>query len=365
MKTMNKKTKNAFLIALSAIAAVSLSAGVGAVGAAAENNVAKLETYATGGAAIRITGNWGIRFQTLMDEADYLDMTAENSGFVTGILAIPTDMLDNPNDLTLDNEDVENAVTFDGEVNRWRLCEDETKYESFAFLDGNDIPALSYSRNLSFRGYYTYGGNTVYGEVVNRSMSYVAQAELEDDAKATAENAEDKDLILDDEQEVKAQSYVKDYTVAYVDGVTNKLITTQTVVAGDSVADNKALAESVRVKLLNGEDLDELISNYSEDGYMSSENGYYFTHGQYSKAYEDASFALNVGQVSEVIETFSGFYVITRLELDTGYIMLNLLTGLKDQYLLAVFDKYLEDCKATLQFTPNDYGSGLDLTKMK
>lgn len=252
MKTMNKKTKNAFLIALSAIAAVSLSAGVGAVGAAAENNVAKLETYATGGAAIRITGNWGIRFQTLMEEADYLDMTAENSGFVTGILAIPTDMLDNPNDLTLDNEDVENAVTFDGEVNRWRLSEDETKYESFAFLDGNDIPALSYSRNLSFRGYYTIGGNTVYGDVVNRSMSYVAQAELEDDAKTTAENAEDKDLILDDEQEVKAQSYVKDYTVAYVDGVTNKLITTQTVVAGDSVADNKVSGDVADPTLFGG-----------------------------------------------------------------------------------------------------------------
>lgn len=163
--------------------------------------------------------------------------------------------------------------------------------------------------------------------------------------------------------------FIDDSNDAAYEYITNNFIRTKHIYiqndVKDSVADNKALAESVRVKLLNGEDLDELISNYSEDGYMSSENGYYFTHGQYSKAYEDASFALNVGQVSEVIETFSGFYVITRLELDTGYIMLNLLTGLKDQYLLAVFDKYLEDCKATLQFTPNDYGSGLDLTKMK
>ena len=135
--------------------------------------------------------------------------------------------------------------------------------------------------------------------------------------------------------------------------------------AKDSVADNRALAESIRVKLVNGEDIDKLVSDYSEDGYMSTENGYYFTHGQYSKAYEDASFALDVGQISEVVETFSGFYVIKRLELDTGYIMLNLLTGLKDQYLLAVFDKYLEECKATLSFTPNEYGTSLDLTKMK
>lgn len=135
--------------------------------------------------------------------------------------------------------------------------------------------------------------------------------------------------------------------------------------AKDNVETNRALAESVRVKLMNGEDLDTLIATYSEDGYMSTENGYYFTRGQYSEAYENASFALEVGQVSEVIETFSGYYVITRLPLDEGYIMLNLLTGLKDQYLLASFDVYIKKSKEGLVFTPNEYGSGLDLTKMK
>lgn len=136
--------------------------------------------------------------------------------------------------------------------------------------------------------------------------------------------------------------------------------------AGDKVEDNRALAEAVRIKLNNGEDLDSLIATYSEDGYMSTENGYYFTHGKYSKAYEDAAFALNVGQVSEVIETYSGFYVIQRLELDTAYVMLNLNTArLKDEYLLAVFDPFIEKCKAGLTFEPNDYGKSIDLTKMK
>ena len=162
---------------------------------------------------------------------------------------------------------------------------------------------------------------------------------------------------------------VDDSNDAAYDYITNNFIRTKHIYiqndAKDDTAANLALAESIRVKLLNGEDLDTLIANYSEDGYMSTENGYYFTHGQYSKAYEDASFALDIDQVSEVVETFSGYYVIKRLELDTGYIMLNLLTGLKDQYLLAVFDKYVEECKSTLTFTPNEFGSGLDLTKMK
>lgn len=134
--------------------------------------------------------------------------------------------------------------------------------------------------------------------------------------------------------------------------------------AKDNAAENRALAESIRIKLMNGEDLDTLIDNYSEDGYMSAD-GYYFTRGQYSKAYENASFALGVGEISEVVETFSGYYVIQRLEPDNEYIMRNLLLGLKDQYLLAVFDKYIEDCKATLTFIPNEFGSELDLTEMK
>ena len=162
---------------------------------------------------------------------------------------------------------------------------------------------------------------------------------------------------------------IDDSNDAAYDYIINNFIRTKHIYiqndAKDNVNDNRALAESVRLKLLNGEDLDTLIANYSEDGYMSTENGYYFTHGQYSKAYEDASFALAVGQVSEVIETFSGYYVIQRLELDSGYVMLNLLTGLKDQYLLAVFDKFVEARKADLSFSPNEFGSGLDLTKMK
>ena len=161
---------------------------------------------------------------------------------------------------------------------------------------------------------------------------------------------------------------IDDSNDAAYDYIINNFIRTKHIYiqndASDDSAANRALAESIRVKLMNGEDLDTLIENYSEDGYMTEE-GYYFTHGQYSKAYEDASFALEIGQVSPVVETFSGYYVIQRLELDTEHVMRNLLLGLKDQYLLAVFDKYVEECKATLTFIPNDFGREQDLVKMK
>lgn len=135
--------------------------------------------------------------------------------------------------------------------------------------------------------------------------------------------------------------------------------------AGDDVEANRALAEAVRVKLLNGEDINELVTKYSEDRYMSSSDGYYFTEGQYSEDYENAAFALNVGEVSQVVSTYSGFYVIKRMALDDEYIGAHFLTDLKDQYLIAVFDKEINACKATLSFVPNDFGGSIDLTEMK
>ena len=134
---------------------------------------------------------------------------------------------------------------------------------------------------------------------------------------------------------------------------------------GESVEENRKLANAIREKLLAGEKMSDLIKKYGEDSYISAENGYYFTHNTYSEAYEDAAFALGIDQISEVVETYSGFYVIQRLELDTGYILLNYNGKLEKQYYLAVFDKYLEECKAGLSFELNEYGKTLDLVKMK
>ena len=134
---------------------------------------------------------------------------------------------------------------------------------------------------------------------------------------------------------------------------------------GESISENRKLAEAVREKLLAGEKMSDLIKKYGEDSYISAENGYYFTHNTYSDAYEEAAFALGIDQISEVVETYSGFYVIQRLELDTGYILLNYDATLKNQYFLAVFDKYLEECKEKLSFELNDYGKSIDLVKMK
>lgn len=135
--------------------------------------------------------------------------------------------------------------------------------------------------------------------------------------------------------------------------------------AGDSAEENRKLAEAIKTKLSNGEDINGIISTYSEDQYTASEDGRYFTRGQYADEYEDAAFALEMNEISDIVETPSGFYIIQRLPMDDEYIGAHFTTELKDQYLLAVFDQAMNERKTDLAFVPNDFGSSLDLVKMK
>ena len=134
---------------------------------------------------------------------------------------------------------------------------------------------------------------------------------------------------------------------------------------GDNVEDNRRLAEALKIKLNNGEDMIQLISKYSEDQYTASKDGRYFTKGQYSDDYENVAFALELNEISEVIETSSGFYIIQRLPMEDEYIGAHFTTELKDQYLLAVFDKAMNERKTNLTFVPNELGKSIDLVKMK
>ena len=97
---------------------------------------------------------------------------------------------------------------------------------------------------------------------------------------------------------------------------------------------------------------------------MTTTNGYYFTHGEMVKEYEDAAFALEIGAISDVIETADGFYIIQRLEPQTEYVLSNLST-LIDQYQYAMLYNMIDEKQAELSLIWNDYGKTLDLTTLK
>ncbi len=133
--------------------------------------------------------------------------------------------------------------------------------------------------------------------------------------------------------------------------------------AGEDVAENRALANSILKDLENGTSFNTLIGRHSEDFYMTTTNGYYFTRGEMIKEYEDAAFALEIDEISGVVETSSGFYIIQRLAPQTEYVMSNL-SALIDQYQYAMLYNMIDAKQAELSIELNEFGKSLDLTTL-
>lgn len=129
---------------------------------------------------------------------------------------------------------------------------------------------------------------------------------------------------------------------------------------GDSVEENRARAEEVLAKIQNGTSFEQLIGSiYNEDVYMTN-TPYYFTYGEYDQAYEDAAFALEIGEVSDIVETEDGFYILKRQPLDQDYLVANL-QELMQRYQYAQVDLLIRDYQETIAVELNDFGKSLDL----
>lgn len=128
--------------------------------------------------------------------------------------------------------------------------------------------------------------------------------------------------------------------------------------AGESVEDNRALADEVLAEYRGGVDFATLIGRYSEDFSMPAD-GYYFTHGEMTAAFEAAAFALGEGEVSEVVESGDGFHILLRLPKDESYITAHF-DELKSQYQNAQFYAKIDARAAKLTVTEADYVRALD-----
>ena len=50
-------------------------------------------------------------------------------------------------------------------------------------------------------------------------------------------------------------------------------------------------------------------------------NGYVFTYGEMVEEFEEAAFALEVGEISEPVKTSHGYHIIKKLPLDEEYFL--------------------------------------------
>ena len=122
-------------------------------------------------------------------------------------------------------------------------------------------------------------------------------------------------------------------------------------------------AEAVLALYAEGKSMDSLIgSRYNKDISMPYK-GYYFTHGEMDKAYEEAAFALAEGQVSDIVETDAGFYIIWRCQKDENYMLTNL-SSYADQIVYALVNKKVREYQSKLVLEKNDFGRSLILSEI-
>lgn len=82
----------------------------------------------------------------------------------------------------------------------------------------------------------------------------------------------------------------------------------------------KQEAEALLNRINKGEEFDTLMKEYSQDpGLESYPNGYTFTKGDMTEAFETAAFGLQTGEISGVIETEYGYHIIKREPLEEKF----------------------------------------------
>jgi len=132
--------------------------------------------------------------------------------------------------------------------------------------------------------------------------------------------------------------------------------------SGESVDKNRDDAERIRAEIAAGAPLSSYIgTKYNQD---TGACDYYFVKGYFDKAYEDAAFALDIGEISPVVETEDGFYIIQRMEPSDTY-MLGNIEALKSIYLECKMYENINKLASELEFELNDYGKSLELWQMQ
>ena len=113
------------------------------------------------------------------------------------------------------------------------------------------------------------------------------------------------------------------------------------ILVSNETENAETLIQEILDRARGGEDFASLVAAYNEDPGLT-DDGYYFGPGEMVEEFEEASFALGEGEISDVVKTSYGYHIIKKLPIDQSYIDENrdtLVSACKD----ALFNDLLEE----------------------
>ena len=131
---------------------------------------------------------------------------------------------------------------------------------------------------------------------------------------------------------------------------------------GDDIEKNRQTAEDILTQLQLGADFDTLVAKYGEDMEMVTRPmGYYFTHGEMIEEFEEAAFALKIGERSGIIETDIGYHIILRCEIDRAYVS-GYYDELASSYLTSQYTMKVWEKESGLAFVETEFSRSLSMS---
>ena len=137
------------------------------------------------------------------------------------------------------------------------------------------------------------------------------------------------------------------------------------VTNGSTDDESREKAEKIKTKLDSGVDFEKLLWEEGGDVFMfSNDDGYYISHGTLFTEFEDAAFALEIGETSDVVKTPAGYCIIKRYEKEDDYIAENL-GDMYTTYRDGLYNIALEAKRATLSVEWNKEAEKFSIFNMK
>ena len=169
------------------------------------------------------------------------------------------------------------------------------------------------------------------------------------------------DSALAKDFEVTEDELIEDYQHDKFASVRHILLKTQGLDDSSKVAKHKEM-EAILERARAGEDFAVLANEYSEDPGSSKNGGLYenFTRGKMVKPFEDASFGVPIGEISDIVETSYGYHIIKVIERKPEEkpfedVKDNMKTKLEQEKRQQVYDDNLEKLKKKAKFKVIEY----------